>query len=298
MLDIHPRSPSEASSRSIGQTKSTTDRAYAALANGHVAVIDLNTLHVEQRVNLGSPARALAPGARPGRVYASLDSNQVVLFDTASGQIIGDTRDVGSPQSLILDTATSSLLVIDSDSRSILRLSQDLAARLDAYPLVDLPNQILLDPSNRRLYVTLPGARQILALDADTLEMVANRALAGGPLVMAALDTVHGRLYALSALSPHHRAIWVLNTEDLSLSAMVAGSSDVPLRRASALGLLPDGRLLVVEGTHLYDISPLDFRATVVARSANPVGPGRLATDPLSGQVIWSDANEIWVRNQ
>ena len=128
--------------------------------------------------------------------------------------------------------------------------------------------------------------------------MVANRALAGGPLVMAALDTVHGRLYALSALSPHHRGIWVLNTEDLSLSSMVAGSSDMPLRRASALGLLPDGRLLVMEGTHLYDISPIDFGATVVGRLRHPVGPGGLATDPSTGHVIWSDANEVWLRNQ
>jgi hypothetical protein len=169
---------------------------------------------------------------------------------------------------------------------------------LDVYPLADLPDQILLDPSNRRLYVTLPGVRQILALDADTLEMVANRALPGGPLVMAALDTVHGRLYALSALSPHHRGIWVLNTEDLSLSAMVAGSLDVPLRQASALALLPDGRLLVMEGTQLYDISPVDFAATVVARPGHPVGPGALATDPSSGQVIWTHANQIWVSNQ
>ena len=298
MLDIHPQSPGEGSSRSSGWANSTSDRAYAALANGQVAVIDLNTLHVDQPVNLGSPARALAPGARAGRVYASLDSNQVVLVDIASGQIIGDTRDIGCPQSLILDPATGSLLVVDSDSRSIVRLSQDLGGRLDTYPLADLPGQILLDPSNRRLYVTLPGARQILALDADTLEMVANRTLAGGPLVMAALDTVHGRLYALSALSPRHRGIWVLNTEDLSLSAIVAGSSDVPLRRASALALLPDGRLLVVEGTQLYDISPVDFGATVVARLQHPVGPGGLATDPSSGQVIWRDANEISVRNQ
>jgi hypothetical protein len=298
ILDIHLQSPREGSSEISGRTKSTTARAYAALANGQLAIIDLNTLHVEQRANLGSPARALSPGARAGTVYASLDSNQVVLVDTAIAQIIGDTRDIGCPQSLILDPGTSSLLVVDSDSRSLVRLNQDLAGRLDAYPLADLPNQILLDPSNRRLYLTLPGARQILALDADTLEIVANRALAGGPLVMAALDTVHGRLYALSALSPHHRGIWVLNTEDLSVSAMVAGSSDVPLRRASALGLLPDGRLLVVEGTQLYDISPIDFGATVVARSGHPVGPGGLATDPSSGHVIWSDGNQVWVRNQ
>ncbi|MBC8253603.1 MAG: hypothetical protein H8E35_06195 [Ardenticatenia bacterium] len=298
VLDIPPQSPGDGTSSSSGQTNSTTARAYAALANGQMAVIDPNTLHVEQRVNLGSPARALAPAARHGRIYASLESNQVVLVDTASGQIIGDTRDIGCPQGLVLDLATTSLLVVDSDSRSIVRLSQDLAARLHAYPLPDLPNQILLDLSNRRLYVTLPGARQILALDADTLKMVANRTLVGGPLVMVALDTVHGRLYALSALSPHHRGIWVLNTEDLSLSAMVAGSSDVPLRRASALGLLPDGRLLVVEGTHLYDISPVHFGTIVVARPGHPVGPGGLATDPSSGQVIWSHANEIWVRIQ
>lgn len=298
ILDIHPQSPGEGSSSIPGPTKSTTDRAYAALANGQVAVIDLNTLQVEQRVNLGSPARALALGARPARVYASLESNQVVLLDTAIGEIIGDTRDIGCPQTLILDPVTSSLLVVDSDSRSIVRLSQDLSRRLDVYPLADLPDQILLDPSNRRLYVTLPGTRQILALDADTLQMVAKRELAGGPLVMAALDTLHGQLYVLSALSPQHRGIWVLNTEDLSVSAMVAGSSDVPLRQASALGLLPDGRLLVVEGTHLYDISPVDFRATVVARAGHPIAPAGLATDPTSGRVIWSDANEIWVRNQ
>ena len=298
MLDVHLQSPGEDSSPSSDRTESTTARAYAALANGQVAVIDLNTLRVEQQLNLGSPARALAPGARAGRLYASLDSNQVVQIDTASGQIIGDTRDIGCPQSLILDPPTSSLLVVDSDSRSLVRLSHDLARRLDAYPLTDLPDQILLDPSNRRLYVTFPGARQILELDADTLEMVANRAIAGGPLVTAALDTVSGRLYVLSALSPHHRGIWVLNTEDLSLSALVAGSSDMPLQRADALGLSLGGRLLVAEGTHLYDISPVNFGAAVVARPGHPSGPRGLATNPSSRHVIWTDANEVWVRKR
>ena len=101
--------------------------------------------------------------------------------------------------------------------------------------LDELPKQLLLDQARRRLFVTLPGANQVAALDADTLQPLQRARLPGGPLLAAALDAVGGRLYALSAASADYRTLAVLDASDLSRLALVAGTPAVPLRQASAL---------------------------------------------------------------
>jgi hypothetical protein len=197
--------------------------------------------------------------------------------------------------SIVCDPQTETVLIADAGQGRIVRFTGDLSAQLGVYKLEDLPSQVELDADGRRLYVLLPGARQVLALDADTLRPVARAELVGGPLVEMALDLQHERVYVLSALSPEYRAISVLGAEDLSELALVAGSPAVPLKRAGALSLAPDGQLLLAEGARLYQVSPEDFRLVGQADMLYPAGHSGLEADPVTGRIVWTGAQGVWV---
>ncbi len=110
-----------------------------------------------------------------------------------------------------------------------------------------------------------------------------------------ALDAARGQLYVLSMLSPRYRGISVLRADDLSLLALVAGSPGTPLKQATALALSSDGRLLIAEGTHLYQISPEDFDVISETRLENPVERGGLVADVATGQAVWLGPSGIFI---
>jgi uncharacterized repeat protein (TIGR01451 family) len=265
-------------------------RAYVGLKGGGLALLNLNTLELEKHMLLSSDLEALAPGPEAGTAYGALSTGQIVLIDGVRGEVVARAGDLGRPRGLVFDSATKSLLVADAQEGTVVRFSQDLSARLAAGTLDDLPDQIRLDSANRRLYVMLPGARRVVALDADSLRPVAQAELVGGPLIEMALDAARGRIYVLSALSPRYRGISVLRADDLASLALVAGRPALPLKQATALALAPDGHLLVAEGTGLYRISPEDFSLDNLAQLEDGVERGGLVADPTTGRIIWIDS--------
>ncbi len=262
-------------------------RAYVGLGDGGLALLNLSTLELEKHIPISSDLETLAPGPAAGTVYGALSSGQVVLIDVVRGEVVARAGDLGRPRGMVFDPATKSLLVADAQEGTVVRFSRDLAARLAAGVLDDLPDQILLDSANRRLYVMLPGARRVAVLDADSLRPVAQAELVGGPLIEMALDAARGRVYVLSALSPQYRGISVLRAGDLASLALVAGRSAIPLKQATALALAPDGHLLVAEGTDLYRISPEDFSVANLAWLRYPVERGGLVAGPTTGRITW-----------
>ncbi len=274
------------------------DRAYVGLTGGVLAILNLSNLEVESRIPLGSELVALAPGPEAGIVYGALSMGEVILVDAARGEVNASTSDLGRPQDIVFDPRARNLLIADAADGRIIRLSQDLSARLDVVSLEDLPDQLALDPADRRLFVTFPGARRVLALDADTLRQLAETELAGGPLIDMAFDAARGRLYVLSALSPRYRGISVLRADDLFSLALVAGSPDVPLKEASTLALSSNSRLLVAEGIHLYSISPEQFEVCSQSRLEHPVGRGKLAADQATGRILWVNSAAFFVEGE
>ena len=273
------------------------ERAYFGLTGGGLKVLNLRDLEIEKHISLDADPIALALGPKAGTLYAALNTGEVILIDVVDGAVIARASGLGLPRSLVFDAQTRSLLVADAEQEAIVRLEGDLSARLAMYPLGAAPDQVLLESADRRLYIMLPGAGRILALDTDTLRPVAEAGLAGGPLIEMALDPARDQLYVLSALSPRYRGISVLRAEDLSLLALVAGSLDTPLKQAMALALSSDGHLLVAEGTHLYRISPDSFTLVNQARQMPEyaVGRGGLAADPITNRTIWVAPTGVYV---
>jgi uncharacterized repeat protein (TIGR01451 family) len=270
-------------------------RAYVGLTGGTLAVFDLERLEVKKRISLGADLITLAPGPRDGTLYGVLSTDEVVLIDAVDGKVTARTSGLGRPRGLVFDPQTGHLLVADAEEGLVARFKGDLSVRVATHPLDALPDRVLLDPSGRRLYVMLPGARRVLALDADTLLPVAEAELVGGPLIEIAFDAARGQLYVLSALSPRYRGISVLSAGDLSPLALVAGSPGTPLKQATALALSPDGSLLIAEGTRLYQISPEDFDVISETRLENSVGRGGLVADAAGNQALWLDLSGIFI---
>jgi hypothetical protein len=271
-------------------------RAYVGLSGGGLAVFNLDELEVENYVPLGNDLVGLTPGPRAGTAYGVLTSNEVVLIDVVGRGVIARASDLGRPRGLVFDPGTGSLLVADADEGVIVRYRGDLSERLATRSLSDLPDQIALDSAGRRLYVMLPGARRVLALDADTLRPVAEAKLVGGPLIEMAFDAARRRLYVLSALSPRYRGIAVLKADGLSSLALVAGSPGTPLKRATALAVSSEGYLLAAEGARLYQISPEDFEVKSETRLENPVTRGGLVADVVVGQALWVGPTDIFIK--
>jgi hypothetical protein len=228
-------------------------------------------------------------------VYGVLSTSEVVLIDAVGGRVIARASDLGRPRGLVFDPQTGGLLVVDAEEGVIVRYRGDLSARLATRPLNALPGQVLLDSAGRRLYVMLPGAGRVLALDADTLRPVAEAKLVGGPLIDVAFDAARRRLYVLTSLSPRYRGIAVLRADDLSSLALVAESPGTPLKQATTLALLSAGHLLVAEGTRLYQISPEEFNVKSETRLKNPVTRGGLVVDGVAGQAVWVDPTGIFI---
>ncbi|GAB4539543.1 MAG: hypothetical protein Kow0063_28450 [Anaerolineae bacterium] len=270
---------------------------YAGLAGGCLALLDLEKGEVVKEVSLGADLTALAPGPVAGMVYGLLDTGQAILVDMLSGEVIARAGDLSAPRGLVFDPLTDSLLVAETGTGAIIRLKGDLSGRAGVRALDDLPGQILLDATGRRLYVALPGARSVLELDADTWGTIAEARLTGGPLIEMALDAKGERLYVLSALSPRYRGITVLETDDLSALALVAGSPALPLKQTPAIALSSRGWLLAIEGPYLYHISPEDFSVVSLARPESGYGPGpvELAVDPATERIVWPGASGLFV---
>jgi hypothetical protein len=271
-----------------GRLALDAERGYACagLAGGELAIFNLKGLAFERRISLGAEPLALAPGPAAGLAYAALDTGGLLLVDVSRGAVIARAGGLDRPVSLVFDPERGDVLAADAGAGRLVRLREDLGAQLSSRLLDDLPGQMLLDAAARRLYVMLPGAARVLALDADTFQPLAQAGLVGGPLIHMALDAAGGRLYVLSALSPHYRGIAVLAAEDLSSLALVAGSPDLPLKQATALALASDGALLVAEGDHVYLVRPEGFRVVTQIGLESPLAQAGLAVDPTSGRAV------------
>jgi hypothetical protein len=271
-------------------------QVYVALAGGQLAVVGLDRGTVDKRIDLEGEPQALALGPEAGTLYVSLDTGEVVRVDAAQGKVIARAGGLGRAAGLAFDPPTGRLLVADAQAGAIVGFSRDLSARVAAYSLEELPDQLLLDAAQRRLVVTFPGARRVMTLNADTLRPVAMAELSpGGPLVQAALDAVRGRVIVLRVLAPDYRGISVLGTGDLAPQALIAGSPAWPLARASALAILPDGRLVVAERSDLYWISPDEAKVVGRVHLSEPLNQGGLSADPASGRILGADSDSIAV---
>jgi hypothetical protein len=193
---------------------------------------------------------------------------------------------LGRLRGLAWEETTGRLFLADAAHERLLVFQADLSAQLAEVKLGHPPDQVRLDSTTHRLYLSLPAAPQVLAIDTDTLEIAAQASVTGGPLLDLALAAGAQRLYTLNALTPRYRGLTIWWLPSLEPVALVAGSEEVPLYTASALTLTPGGQLLLPEGEALWQINPDDFAAHNIYPRGISSSAQALEIDK-AGRVYW-----------
>lgn len=223
------------------------------LADGRVELIDTVAHQTVTAIFAGSDPQTII--AAPQHLYTSLGDG-LAQIDPQSGQILNRRAQTGLLRGLAWDSAGQRLFVAAAGQEQLLIFNADLSQQLAAIPLGQQPNHLLFDDITRRLYISFPANSQIAALNGDTLQVVSQARLIGGPILKLALDAPGGKLYALSALAPKHRGITAWQAGTLTQTALVAGTTQFPFHTAQALAVDPNGNLLVAEVEGVWQITP------------------------------------------
>jgi hypothetical protein len=227
---------------------------------GYLQIIQLNDFQLGPKVSFNTTPQFVAI-REPGQAYVSL-ADGLALVDLQTGEVIRQMLGLGRIRGLARDAATGRLFAADAEHDRLLILHDDLSAQISTHLLTDQPDQVILDPAARRIFVSLPGASQIVALNADNLQPENQFALTGGPIIDWAFDPHRQRLYVLHVLAPNYRGITLFDTISLKQTNLIAGVEDMPLQRASAVALTEGGDLLVSEVDGLWQMNPDNFSIT------------------------------------
>ncbi len=266
------------------------------LADGRLEIVDLTTWQSRGILAVGRNPQAIATkGPESTEVYVSLE-NEVALVDLQTGQVIMRWLSPGRWRGLAPDSAAHRLFVADAENERLVVLTDDLSHQLAELPLDQQPDQLIFDPTEGRIYLSLPAAAEVIAVDADELVVTARASLTGGPILDLTLDAARKRLYALNLLSPTYRGITVLDASSLARRALVAGAGDFPLQSASSLALTGEGQLLTPETNGLWQITPDRFEVRNIRPGLNLSLVGGLGVRSSDSTVILLEPSQKILR--
>ena len=197
----------------------------AALGNNTLEVLDLKTMKV---------ARSIAGLDEPQGIRFLADRNRVVVANGGNGAVIfddGTTLAVGHQTKLSGDAdnvrydqktnrvyvgyASGALAVLDSDGKTIGDVK--LAAH---------PESFQLEAAGPRIFVNVPGARQIAVVDRDKQSVVASWPVtAAGACYPMALDEATHRLFT-GCRQPAKLLVLDMATGSLVTSIDIVGDTD------------------------------------------------------------------------
>jgi hypothetical protein len=256
------------------------------LADGRLEIIDLVDWQSKDTIFVGPNPQAMAAyGPGSASVYVSLEDG-LALVDLQSGQIVRDWSGLGRWRGLARDSRTHRLFAVDAENERLAVFKEDLSQLLVELPLDGQPDQLIFDPTEGQIYLSLPATPEVIAIDADQLVVTARAHLTGGPVLDLIMDGASKRLYALNLLSPTYRGITVLNTPDLGRRALVGGVGDFPLQGATTIALTGDGQLLVPETNGLWQISPDQFKVSNIEPGQNLSSVGEVVVRRSDNRVI------------
>ena len=244
---------------------------------------------------LPAAVTALAVDPLSGEVYAAVPSEGSVCVLAPDATVRGCITDLGRPTSISIGPGF--IYVTDPGQGRVMALNAESWAALALKTLPAAPHGLVYDGSRHRLYVGQMGVGTILALDANTLEPVAEVALGGlGYPLDLALDATGERLYVAHALSPRYGAVSVIDTSKMVLLATRWGNQEQTLFGAGSVcvdakrGVVYLGIANGIAALDAIDLSVLNV--TPLPRSA---WTGTMAIDPLESTVyIAGERSRLW----
>lgn len=232
----------------------TAKQALILLADHRLEIVDLIDEESVSTIRFNHQLQSATfgpPGS--GQVYVSL-ADGLALIEVDTGRIVKQLSGLGRLRGLSWDQQRQRLWVVASDRKQLLVFEADLSQTIATVPLSNRPDQLILDPVQRRLYISFPGIGRIVAIGADTLTLLAESDIVGQPIVDLALDSSEQRLYVLGHLSPNQQGISILETPSLQRLALLAGNLDVPLQQGISIASASNGTIELVEPNHFWSI--------------------------------------------
>ena len=150
-------------------------RLYVAeLGNGSVSVVDLNTRRLEHRVEGLDEPQGIAYFAPLRRLYVADGGDGTVrAYDAIDFRPANSIKLAGDADNIRIDPAARRVYV-GYGNGALAVLDPDSLERLGDIPLKAHPESFQLSLSNGRIYVNVPGAKEIAVVDQIVARQVAS----------------------------------------------------------------------------------------------------------------------------
>ena len=138
-----------------------------------LAIFDLKTLKVLEKVKVGERPDAVLYDASAKRVYTfNAKSQDSTVVDAASGKVVGTVPLGGKPETGVAD-GKGNVFVNIEDQSEIVRIDTAKLTVAEHYPLAgcDDPSALVFDPAHRRLFAGC-GSKIVAVVDPDAGKLV------------------------------------------------------------------------------------------------------------------------------
>ena len=138
-----------------------------------LAIIDLKTLKVLDKVKVGERPDAVLYDASAKRVYTfNAKSQDSTVVDAASGKVVGTVPLGGKPETGVAD-GKGSVFVNIEDQSEIVRIDTAKLTVAEHFPMAgcDDPSALVFDPAHRRLFAGC-GSKIVAVVDPDAGKLV------------------------------------------------------------------------------------------------------------------------------
>lgn len=261
---------------------------YVLLEGGRVVGVDA-VGGVTPVVETGREMHHVVTGAA-GQLYLAGD-DAILLVDAASGRVLASVEGVSRPRGLAWDSTGGLLFVVEAGRDRLLVYRADLSASAGTIDLPGTPDDLLFDAAKRRLYVSLPGDRVLLAVGADSRRIEGEAGTVGGPLLDAALSPDGGTLYALAVLAPGYSGVVSCRADTMGEVEVLAGGDLYAMPGARAMAAYGAGMVVVAEPGRLWLVSTADRSAVPLAAETSNA-PLRLVYDPAGHRIALLDGGK------
>ena len=179
----------------------TTNKKYASLVGGNVAVLDATDVHTGNVVVAGTLA-GIAHNTVTGQVYVAVSStNRVVQIDEATDVVVGIPIVLTGtvPKGIECDSLTNRIYVACSTSDTVSDIDGATALETASIAVGTDPVAVAIDATTSKVYVADNGANSVSVIDEGTDTVVDTLAPGVGPVDVAVNETTNKVFVVIAA---------------------------------------------------------------------------------------------------
>jgi hypothetical protein len=150
----------------------------AEIGNGSVAVVDVDHRQLERRLTGLEEPQGVACFSPRHRLYVAEGGGTVRAYDSASLEPMASTKLGEDADNMRIDRVTGRLVVGYGEALAL--LDAGTLKKIADIPLKAHPESFQLAPRDDRVYVNVPGAREIAVVDLKQARQVASWSLTQG----------------------------------------------------------------------------------------------------------------------